>query len=208
MTLQAASLDTAGIPEKYRDLYARSADGIWRLNGIEGIRTEEEVRGLETELNRERTELSNLKKIMESVGETPEHFAAFAAEHEQLKAGYSEANEKLASFTEKLRNEMIEKALRRAAAERGIRPEAVSDVLARASSFELKDDEHVVMNKNGEELSPGEWLDQQLKHSTHWLAPSQSAGAKGFAGTFQNHYSAPASLAELVSDSWNKNKRS
>ena len=208
MTLQAAYSEESGIPESYRDLYARSEDGIWRLSGIEGIRSEEEFQALETALSRERAELSNLKKLVESVGEKPEDFAVFAAEHEQLKAGFSEANEKLASFTEKFRKERIEKALRSAAAEKGVRPEAVYDVLARASSFELNDDERVVMKKDGAEITPGEWLEHQLKHAPHWLAPSQSAGAKGFAGSFQNHYSAPATLAELVSDSWNKNKRS
>ena len=208
MTLQAAYPDESVIPESYRDLYARSADGVWRLSGIEGIRTEEEVRSLEQKFASELAEFSNLKKILESVGETPENFAAFAAEHEQLKNSCSEANAKLASFTEKLRNETIEKALRRAAAAKGIRPEAVGDVLARAGSFELNDNDNVVTKKDGEEISPEEWLERQLKHAPHWLAPSQSAGAKGFAGTFQHHYSAPASLAELISESWNKQKRS
>ena len=205
--LQTAYPDEAGIPEKYRELYTRAEDGIWHLSGIAGLRTAEETQALERALLREREELSSMKKIFESIGEKPENLAAFAAEHEQLKSGLSEAREKLAVYTEQIRRETIEKALRKAAAEKGIRTEAVNDVLARAADFEVREDGSVINHTSESELSPVQWLEQQLKHSPHWLAPSQSAGAKGFAGTFKHHYSAPATIAEIISESWN-NKRS
>lgn len=208
MTLQTVYPDESGIPEQYRDLYTRTDDGIWHLSGIEGIRTQEEVRELETALLREREEHSSLKKLVDSIGEKPENLAAFAAEHEQLKAGLSETREKLAACTAQIRREFIEKALRCAASEKGIRPEAINDVLARAASFELDENEKVVIRLNGEMFSPVQWLEQQLKQSPHWLAPSQSAGAKGFTGSFRNHYSAPVTLADIVSESWNNNTRS
>ena len=149
-----------------------------------------------------------MKKIIEEIGEKPENLAAFAAEHEQLRTGLAETREKLETCTRQIRMETIEKALRKAAAEKGVRPEAVNDVLARASAFDLLDDGSVVIKQKEEELSPGKWLEQQLKQAPHWLAPSRSAGAKGFAGTFNHHYSAPASVAEIISDSWNNKKRS
>ena len=207
MMLQTAYADESGIPEQYRDLYTRADDGSWHLSGIEGICTMEETRELESALKREREELRTLKKLVASIGEKTEDVAAFAEEHEQLRNGLAEAREKLALCTDRINRETIEKSLRKAAAEKGIRPEAVNDVLARAGSFELTDDGNVVIRKNGEECSPGEWLESQLKQAPHWLAPSQSAGAKGFAGTFKHHYSAPASIAEIISESWN-NKRS
>lgn len=207
MTLQTAYTEESGIPEQYRDLYSRSSDGLWRLSGIEGIRTEEETRDLETSLIRERNELSSLKQLFESIGKKPEELAQFAAEHETLRTGLAETREKLASCTEQIRRETIEKSLRKAAAEKGIRSEAVNDVLARAGSFELRDDGSVIIRENEGDLSPSQWLDRQLKQSPHWLAPSQSAGAKGFAGTFRHRYSAPASIAEIISESWNNNKR-
>ena len=208
MTLQTAYPEESGIPEQYRELYSRTEDGIWHFTGIEGIRTTEETNALETALIHEREELSSLKKLVESIGKKPEDLAAFAAEHEQLVNGLAETREKLDSCTEQIRREKIEKSLRKAAAEKGVRTEAVNDVLARAAAFELLDDDSVIIRCNGEELSPEQWLEQQLKQSPHWLAPSKSAGAKGFAGTFKHHYSAPASIAEIISDSWNNNKRS
>lgn len=208
MVLQTSYPDESGIPEQYRELYTMGEDGIWHLSGIEGIRTEEETRKLEETLTREREALSSLKKIFESIGEKPENLAAYAEEHEQLKNGLAETREKLAFCKEQIRRETIEKALRKAAAEKGIRSEAVSDVLARAGSFELVDDETVIIRSKEKELSPAQWLELQLKQSPHWLAPSQSAGAKGFAGTFHHHNSAPATIAEIISESWNNNKRS
>ena len=208
MTLQTAYPEESGIPEQYRELYTRTEDGHWRLTGIDGIRTTEETHALETALIREREEHSSLKKLVESIGKKPEELAAFAAEHEQLLNGLAETREKLASCTEQIRREKIEKSLRKAAAEKGVRSEAVNDVLARASAFDLLEDESVIIRSNGESLSPEQWLEQQLKQAPHWLAPSKSAGAKGFAGTFKHHYSAPASIAEIISDSWNNNKRS
>lgn len=207
MTLQTAYPDESGIPEQYRGLYTRAEDGIWHLSGIEGIRTAAETKELESALLRERTELSSLKTLIASIGEKPEHLAAFAAEHEQLRTGLAETREKLESCTRQIRQETIEKVLRKTASEKGIRPEAVSDVLARASAFELQEDGSVIIRQNGNEQSPSQWLEQQLKESPHWLAPSRSAGAKGFAGTFNHHYSAPATIAEIISESWN-NKRS
>ncbi len=207
MTLQTAYPDETGIPEEYRGLYTRAEDGSWHLSGIEGVRTAEEIRELESALLREREELSSLKKLIETIGEKPENLAAFAAEHEQLKNGLAETREQLESCTRKIRTETIEKALRKAASEKGIRPEAVNDVLARAPAFELQENGSVIIRQNEEELSPEKWLEQQLKQSPHWLAPSRSAGVKGFAGTFNHHYSAPASIAEIISQSWN-NKRS
>ena len=209
MALQTAYPDESGIPERYRDLYTRSGDGVWRLSGIEGIRTSEETRELETALQKDREELASLKKLFDAIGEKPETLAAFAEEHERLKAGLSETKEKLASCTAQLKRETIEKVLRRTAAEMSVRPEAVGDVLARAASFEVDDSGRVVIRKNGESLSPAQWLEKQLKKAPHWLAPSQSAGLRGFAGSsFPRQYSAPASIAELVSKSWNNNKRS
>lgn len=209
MALQTAYPDESGIPEQYRELYTRAEDGIWRLSGIEGISSPEDVRKMETALQKEQAEHASLKKLFDAIGEKPENLAAFAAEHEQLKAGLSEAKEKLASCTAQLKRETIEKALRRAAAEKGVRPEAVSDVLARAASFDVDDNGSVVIRKNGENLSPAQWLENQLKKAPHWLTPSQSAGVRGFAGSFSRQsYSAPASIAELVSESWNNNKRS
>ena len=206
--LQTAYPDEAGIPEKYRELYTRAEDGLWHLSGIEGIRTEAETRSLEQALRREQEELSSMKKLFESIGEKPENLAAFAAEHEQLKNGLAETREKLAECKALIRRETIEKALRKAASEKGIRTEAVNDVLARAAEFEVRDDGTVINLTDEKELSPVQWLEKQLKHAPHWLSPSQSAGAKGFAGTFQHHYSAPATIAEIISESWNKNKRS
>ena len=208
MALQTAYPDESGIPEQYRELYTRTDDGIWRLSGIEGIRTSEETRELETALQKEQAELASLKKLFDAIGEKPENLAAYAEEHERLRAGLSEAKEKLASCTAQLKQETVEKTLRRAAAEMGVRPEAVSDVLARAASFEVDDSGSVVIRKNGETLSPVQWLEKQLKKAPHWLAPSQSAGIRGFAGSSSHRHSAPATIAELVSKSWNNNKRS
>ena len=207
MTLQTAYPEESRIPEQYRELYSKAEDGVWRLTGIEGIRTAEETNALETALIHEREELSSLKRLVESIGKKPEELAAFAAEHEQLLNGLAETREKLDTCTEQIRREKIEKSLRKAAAEKGVRTEAVNDVLARAAAFELLDDDSVIIRSGGEDLSPEQWLEQQLKQSPHWLAPSRSAGVKGFAGTFNHHYSAPASIAEIISQSWN-NKRS
>ena len=207
MTLQTAYAEESVIPEQYRELYSRTDDGIWHLSGIEGIRTAEETMELESALTREREELSSLKKAVASIGEKPEDVAAFAEEHEHLRSGLAEAREKLAECMDRINRETIEKSLRKAALEKGIRPEAVNDVLARAGSFELASDGKVCIWEQDAELSPEQWLDHQLKQAPHWLAPSKSAGAKGFAGTFKHHYSAPASIAEIISESWN-NKRS
>lgn len=208
MVLQAMYPEESGIPETYRPLYTKSDDGVWRLSGIEGIRTVEESMEMENAYARDKQELESLKKIFHSIGETPEKLAEFAAEHEQLRNGLSEANAKLESYSEEIRKETIEKALRKAAAAKGIRPEAVSDVLARSGNFDLDGEKKVVFRKDGENLSAEEWLEKQLKNAPHWLAPSRSAGVKGFAGTFNHHYSAPATLAEIISESWNNNKRS
>ncbi len=208
MSLKTTYSAQEEIPEEYRSLYSRNAEtGLWTLSGIEGLRPEAEWRKLEQELSAGRDSADRLAALFEKAGVKPEELPEFAAERGRLRAELESARSELQESTRKLRSGAIERELRIAARKLGVRDEAVDDVLARAAEFTL-DAENRVVHPQGETfLSAEQWLEKQLKDSPHWLSPSRSAGARQFIRTYMRGKPAPASVSDLVNESWN-NKRS
>jgi hypothetical protein len=198
MALKTVFHDIADVPEKFRELYSETSPGVWSLTGIEGVGTEQELQTRLRELERRSAEADKIRAACEKNGIAPDEF-------ENLSERFAALKTKLAGRDSELRAERIRNELRETALKMGVRPEALSDVLARASIFEIGEGGDVRSKAENGGVGVCEWLGKQLKESPHWLTPSRSAGVR------QNPFShtrpvRDCSMAELIAESWNKLK--
>ncbi len=198
MALKAVFHDIADVPEKFRELYSETSPGVWTLTGVEGVRPEEEFRSLRETMGKELADAEKIRAACERNGISPEEFEGFAGEFAGLKS-------RLASRDSEFRTERIQNVLRETAIRMGVRPEALPDVLARASVFEIGEGDIVRCREENGALPVAEWLEKQLKESPHWLNPSRSAGVRqcSFARV---RPLGNATMAEVIAESWNKHK--
>ena len=198
MALKAVFHDIADVPEKFRELYSETSPGVWRLTGIDGVGTEQELQARLRDLEQRSAEVDRIRAACEKNGIAPEDLEHFSEQLADLKT-------KLAGRDSERRADRIRNELRETALKMGVRPEALSDVLARASIFELGEGGAVRSKAENGGLGVAEWLGRQLKESPHWLNPSRSAGVR------QSPFShtrpvRDCSMAELIAESWNKLK--
>ncbi len=198
MALKAVFHDIADVPEKFQELYSETSPGVWILTGIEGVKPEQEFHALKETLEQKIAEAEKVRAACEKNGISPEEFEVFSEEFAGLKT-------KLASRDSAFQAERIKNALRETALKMGVRAEALPDVLARASIFEIGEGDAVRSKSENGGLRVAEWLEKQLKESPHWLNPSRSAGVR------QNSFSHArpvknSSMAELIAESWNNHK--
>lgn len=117
-----------------------------------------------------------------------ERVAKMREEHDTELAA---RDEKILTQGRQLETLVIDTKVRTAATERGIRPEAMEDVLLRAKSiFKVEDGvavpydgDDVVYGRDGSKpMSTGEWIDGLRKKAGHLFAPNKGGGARPSSG--------------------------
>lgn len=104
----------------------------------------------------------------------------------KLTGERDELNTKVADYQGKERQRSIHDAIRKAAAEEKIRPEAIEDALVWGERvFDVAEDGAVV-TRDGVGVTPGlqpkDWLGEIRERKTHWWPASTSGGATGSGG--------------------------
>jgi len=199
MSLKAVFNSVSEIPENFRELYAETSPGCWTLTGIEGVHTEKEWNELRNSMSVKLESAEKVNGICRKLGISPD-------EIETLSNGYSELKSRWEKTDSDYKRTLICSALKDAAIEAGVRPEALSDVLARAPLFRVAEDSTVATGEELGSLSPKEWIGKQIQESPHWLSPSRSAGIR----QTSFHRASPTrklSMADLVSDAWNNTRK-
>jgi len=199
------------VPEALRDSYTQTDDKKFRLS-VEGV---EDPKALKKALQAERDARAEYEKKLKAYeGLDPEDTKAFIArfandeemklikegkldvvkenwiakmrtDHEkQLKASKDAiAAESLKAG--KYQAQVLDNAVRQAAAKVGVHPPAVEDALFRARAmFSLDEngnavqvrDGSVVLGKDGTPYSPAEWLESMREAAPHWF-PAMAAGS-------------------------------
>ena len=200
------------VPEALRDLYAPTDDKKFRL-GVEGV---EDPKALKKALQAERDARAEYERKLKAYeGLDPEDTKAFIARFandeemklikegkldvvkekwvEKLKGDYEK---KLKVATDaigleaqkagKYQAQVLDNAVRQAAAKVGVHPPAVEDALFRARAMFSLDESgnavqvregSVVMGKDGKTpYSPVEWLESMREAAPHWF-PAMAAGS-------------------------------
>ena len=165
-----------------------------RFAGFDGV-DPEHVKALIHRMNNdEETKLIAEGKIDEVISRRTDAQAKdFQSRLDALAAKNTELEEAVSGRDNKIKTLVINGNVQKAAAELGVVPTALDDVVQRAATvFQLDDDSNAVardkngvvkMGKNGKDpMSVAEWLDTMRESAPHWYPGSSGGGATGGAG--------------------------
>ncbi|OGV45852.1 MAG: hypothetical protein A2017_18300 [Lentisphaerae bacterium GWF2_44_16] len=126
-------------------------------------------------------------------------------ERDELKLKFEDSSKQLGELQSEKRNNSIESALRKAAEKIGVRKEAMDDVLARKSIFDVSEDGKIV-TRDGCGVTPGldpeNWIAVHVKTAPHWVPPSRGADANPGSGNAPGNTA--QTFGELVSEVFTK----
>lgn len=119
-------------------------------------------------------------------GRIKTRLAPVERERDQLKTQLSEASQKIEGYTIKDKTRTIHDAVRKAAIDAKLLPEALDDALLLADrTFEVQDDGRVVVKDNvgfTPGIEPSAWFTDLQSKRGHWWGPSGGGGAGGNRG--------------------------
>jgi hypothetical protein len=148
----------------------------------------------------EKQELARLKQVEKefkssqrvSMSEMDNLVAARTKQlQEELSARIADEEKEKTQYRSMFEAEKVGNVLRNEAVRAGVLPEALDDVMARASSvFKLHDNEITAFSKDevlygtdGKRLTVGEWLDKLSLSAKHLFMPNRGSGAQGSSST-------------------------
>ena len=107
-------------------------------------------------------------------------------ERDNLKGELAEAKTAAEKLSGEIKDGKIDTALRKAAADMKVRPEALEDVVLLGKSIFDVDADGKILVKEGTKftqgLEPGTWVSDMKKDRPHWWPVSQGGGANGGGG--------------------------
>jgi hypothetical protein len=180
----------AGLKNKNTELLQEKKEVMKKLKEIGDLDVPAAREALEFLQKDERARLVKEGKIDELLAkETSQLKTDYETRLEELNTQLEESRNESAIHKKKYETKMVEDAIRTAALEAGIRPEALVDVLLRGGSvFSLGDDGSVeardsqnklIKNDDDMILNPTNWIDSLKKTSPHYWPPSVGADLTG-----------------------------
>jgi len=168
------------LPKGMEELYDE-VDGEFRLTGVEGMKTPEDVSRVQQSLVNERKAHGETKRKLTALTDVLPADADATVIAEQLS---SLEELKAENDALKKKGNTIDGALRSVAADLKVIPMALDDVLIRGRSiFEIAEDGQIVTREGVAGVKPGldpkAWLTDMQDKAGHWWATSVGGGAGG-----------------------------
>lgn len=209
------------VPEGQADLYTQEADGKFKLK-VEGVVADTDYQELKTKLGEFRNSNNTLKRQLEelqgmdlianatnngkSVKDTIESLvqARIGTMKTQFETELKTAKTLAEQRRERLKRVQLNEAVKSAALEHGVRPEAVDDVLGRVGAmFEMSDGDELVpvngvVDAEGKPLTVGTAVSTLKTKAGHLFHESKGTGEFGRSSANRVPTSAPKSRAERL----------